>query len=470
MKQKTIILILLLFITIISCKEEAKNNLKEKDILSTSLTLTSNDSINLKLTKVYDIGMLNMQDSEVKLEKNKNFTITEKLDKLIFCYVIADNGSSAFYIGSDEERHIEIKKNNEGNLEFIFDNDDHINKFTQTFHEKLSSIFSFKGEASDFLNLVNKIKLESLNQLNEIKSKIDNPSYQILKAMISGKMAHLKFLRSEHFKSLTAQSSYYDFTDNLDFNNDYYLTYSDNLNTLNSALKIQYERKYSSTFEESSNKLEFINDFIKNDEVRSQFTCFFLRREIPEKTEEVKQDILAKLKTLKIKDVYYQYIASIKAGTALGTKIGNQAKYLETLLSKNKHFNIESLKGKVLYVDNWATWCGPCIKSMKSLLAKFNELNKIKDVAFVFVSFDRNESIWRKYLKENNFPEKNVIHLYNGSDMKSAYANYYNILGLPKYFMVNKSGMISNLNPLTPSEEDFVKFIKKSGYNNVYKK
>lgn len=462
MKQKTIILILLLSITIISCKEKAKKTIKEKDIPSTFLTLTSSDSINLKLTKIYDIGTLNMQDSEIKLEINKSFVIKEKLEKLILCYFSATNGSSAFFIGPDMERSIEIKTNNEGNLEFIFNNEDYINKFTQTFHKKLGDLFSFKGEEYDFLKVVDKIELESLNQLNEIKSKIDNPSYQILKNMISGKMAHLKFIESERFKSLTPQSSYYDFADNLDFNNDYYLTYSDNLNTLYSALEILYERTYKNSFVKASNNLEFINEYIKNDEVRSQFTSIFLSREIPEKTEQEKQDILARLKTLKIKDVYYQYIAGIEAGTALGAKIGNQAKYLETLISKNKNFNIENIKGKTLYVDNWATWCGPCVKSMESFLAKYNELNKVEDIIFVFVSFDRNESIWRKYLKENNFPEQNVVHLFNGSDMKSTYAKYYNILGLPKYFVVNQSGMISNLTPSTPSDEDFEQFIKKT--------
>ena len=461
MKQKTIILILLLFITILSCKEEEKKNLKEQDIPSISLTLTSNSSANLKLTKIYDTGTLNMQDSEVKLEKNKNYTITEKLDKLILCYASATNGSSAFFIGPDMERSIEIKTNNEGSLEFIFNNEDHINKFTQTFHKKLNSLFSFEGEENDFLNTIDKVQLESLNQLNEIKSKIDNPSYQILKNMVSGKMAHLKFIGSERFKSLTPQSSYYDFTDNLNFNNDYYLVYSDNLNTLYSALDILYERKYKSSFAEASNQLEFINEYIKNDIVRSQFTSFFLSREIPEKTEQEKQDILTKLKTLKIEDIYYQYIADIEAGAALGAKIGNQAKYLETLISKNENFNFESLKGKTIYVDNWATWCAPCVKSMKSFLSKYNELSKAEDVIFVFVSFDRNESIWRKYLKENNFPKKNVVHLYDGSNMKSAYAKYYNILGLPKYFVIDKSGMISNLNPSTPSDEDFDQFIKK---------
>ena len=464
MKQITIFLLLSLFITIASCKKETKKKSIENDIPSTTLTITANDSISLKLTKIYNISTLNVQDSEVKLEKNKKFAIAEKLDKLILCYLFADNGFSAFYIGSDKERHLEIKKNNEGNLEFIFDNDDHINKFSQKFHKKLSSLKGFKGEENDFLNAVDDVEIESLNQLNEIKSKIDKPSYQILKDMISGKMAHIKFMGSNRFKPLTPQSSYYDFTDSLDFNSDYYLTYSDNLNTLYSSLGIQYERKYNSSFEEASNKLEFINEVIKNDEVRSQLTCFFLSREIPEKTEKEKQDILTNLKTLKIKDNYYQHIASIEAGTALGAKIGNQAKYFETLISKNKDFNIDNFKGKTLYVDNWATWCGPCVISMKSFLNKYDALNKVKDVVFVFVSFDRNESIWRNYLKENNFPEKNVVHLYNGSDMKSNYAKYYNIVELPKYFTVDKSGMISSLSPTTPSNEGFEQFIKEIRY------
>lgn len=470
MKQKTIILLVLLSISIIACKNKENTISKGKDT-TTALSLLSNDSIDLKLTKIYNIGTMNMQDVEVKLRANKKFTVEEKLDKLLLCFAIADKGSAPFYIGPDMERNIEIKKNDEGNIEFIFDKEDLINNFTKTFHKKLGSLFSIERDENDCLNTIDKSELKYLNQLDAIKSKLDDTSYNVLKAMVSGKMAHLKFILSDRFKSLTPQSPYYDFTANLDFDNDNYLIYSDNLNTLYNTLEIQYERKYNSPLVDASNKLEFINKFIKNDEVRSQFMSLFLSKEIPEKTEQEKQEMLAKLKTMKIKDKYYQYISGIEAGRALGTKIGNQAKYLETLISRNKDFNIESLKGKIVYIDNWATWCGPCMKSMKSFLKKYNELKKVEEVTFVFVSFDRKESIWRDYLKKSNFPEENIVHLYNGSDMKSTYGNYYNIVGLPRYFMTNKDGMISDLSPSTPSDEDFQQFIKKTaGYNKVDKK
>ncbi|MGZ2368281.1 TlpA family protein disulfide reductase [Ancylomarina sp. YFZ004] len=470
MKFKRTILFILISTLIIACENKTETTLKGEDTF-TALTLLSKDSIDLKLTKIYNVGTMNIQEEVVLLEENKNFTIAEKLDKLLLCYAIADNGSVAFYIGPDMERSIQIKENDSGSLELIFDKEDFVNKFTRSFHEKLNSLFSLDiGNEKAILSTIDKVKLESLSQLDEIKSKISDPSYNTLKAMVSGKMAHFKFMLSERIATLTSQSGYYDFTNNIDFDNDYYLIYSDNLNTIYNTLEIQYERKYKSSFKNASNQLEFINGFIKNDEVRSQFISFILSREIPEKTEQEKQKKLAKLANMKVKEKYYQHITSIESGSALGAKIGNQAKFLETLISENKDFNIESLKGKVLYIDNWATWCGPCVKSMKMFLNKYNELNKIEGVSFVFVSFDRNESTWREYIKKNNFPEENVIHLYNGSDMKSTYSKYYNILGLPLYLVVNPDGTISDLNPSAPSDEDFEQFIKKiSAYNKVYK-
>jgi hypothetical protein len=80
--------------------------------------------------------------------------------------------------------------------------------------------------------LIEKAENKMLNQLSQLKSHIDDGSYKILTSMVTGKITHIKFMKSERFKSLAYHSSYYDFVDGYTFDDDNYLTYSDNLNTV----------------------------------------------------------------------------------------------------------------------------------------------------------------------------------------------------------------------------------------------
>jgi thiol-disulfide isomerase/thioredoxin len=243
---------------------------------------------------------------------------------------------------------------------------------------------------------------------------------------------------------------------------DNYLTYSDNLNTVLGVLRTQFKRKYNKSFDTASNeKFDFVDKSIKNKEIKSAIICFLAGKSIPEQTEDEKKELLKYLNPFSIKTTYLEHIKNTEASTAIGKKAGNKAKYIETLISYNKDFSIKQLEGKTVYIDNWATWCGPCMKSMKAFKEKQKILNRIEDVVFVFVSFDRNENIWRNYVKKSLAPNQNIIHLYNGMKMDSKYGKYYNISGLPSYLVIDKQGLIYDINPKNPSDNNFEQYLKQ---------
>jgi thiol-disulfide isomerase/thioredoxin len=92
----------------------------------------------------------------------------------------------------------------------------------------------------------------------------------------------------------------------------------------------------------------------------------------------------------------------------LGAKDAEIAKVLEAkdgsfraVNLKGDSVSLSSLKGKILYIDFWATWCKPCIeefpyskKLMQSIPSKFQ-----KDIAFLFISVDDTEELWKRVLK-----------------------------------------------------------------------
>lgn len=116
------------------------------------------------------------------------------------------------------------------------------------------------------------------------------------------------------------------------------------------------------------------------------------------------------------------------------TKIGNPAPAISGATVSGDDFSLEQLKGKVVLLDFWGTWCGPCMDGMPNL----KMLNKkYKDeLRIVGIASDREEA-WRAGIKTH---ELDWIHLL---DSKGDIAlNNYNITGYPTKFILDRDGII----------------------------
>jgi peroxiredoxin len=101
------------------------------------------------------------------------------------------------------------------------------------------------------------------------------------------------------------------------------------------------------------------------------------------------------------------------------------------------------------------------MKSIKKFNNKQKDLKQSDDIVYIFVSFDRKESIWKNFLEKNSFTAKNVVHLFNGSDMNSDYGKYYNISELPFYMVVGKDGKVKDVDPKEPMDDEYELYIQQ---------
>lgn len=105
---------------------------------------------------------------------------------------------------------------------------------------------------------------------------------------------------------------------------------------------------------------------------------------------------------------------------------------------QNKLFNTETLKGKWIFLDFWASWCGPCREQFPEL-KRIYETYKNKNFEIVSVSIDKKQPRWLEALGEENPQWINVIE---EQDTSGPIARKYDLLGVPHNYLIDPEGKI----------------------------
>lgn len=126
------------------------------------------------------------------------------------------------------------------------------------------------------------------------------------------------------------------------------------------------------------------------------------------------------------------------------TSIQNSLKVNTTILDELK----TRYKGYVLYIDFWSTWCPPCIEGLK-YSTNLKKTFENKKVAFIYLCCNSDKSTWEKVFKEQKLDGENM--LLNSEDY-SQLAGEFNLIGVPRYIIVDKAGKVVNENAPRPSD------------------
>lgn len=156
---------------------------------------------------------------------------------------------------------------------------------------------------------------------------------------------------------------------------------------------------------------------------------------------------LAELETLTAKyklDSRYLNEYRIKKSAVKGTPFPEGIVLTDT---DGKTVDFSRFKGSYVYVDLWASWCGPCCKEVPYLQKLEKEVSAVRsDVAFVSISLDKNVTAWKNKMRDLQMHGNQLLNQDN------KVAEQLNVKGIPFFLIYDKEGKLYQYNAPRPSD------------------
>lgn len=141
-------------------------------------------------------------------------------------------------------------------------------------------------------------------------------------------------------------------------------------------------------------------------------------------------------------DVEYKQLVATLRGT-MSTNVGNEAPDINLPNPNGKNVSLKSLRGKVVLLDFWASWCRPCRAENPNVVEMYKKYNA-KGFEVFSVSLDRTREAWISAIQQDG-----LIWNSHVSDLQfwnSIAAKTYNVQGIPFQVLIDKNGIIIEKN------------------------
>lgn len=132
---------------------------------------------------------------------------------------------------------------------------------------------------------------------------------------------------------------------------------------------------------------------------------------------------------------------------------GSQALNFKFPDINGKEIALSDFKGKVVYIDVWATWCGPCKKELPHLKELEAAYHGNDNIVFMGISVDVSKDIqkWKNFMKKENLPG---VQIFAGDRAKEELMGPYKIKGIPRFILVGKDGNLIFADAPRPSSSE----------------
>lgn len=130
------------------------------------------------------------------------------------------------------------------------------------------------------------------------------------------------------------------------------------------------------------------------------------------------------------------------------TRKGKAAPAFTLKSNKGETYSLADFRGKVVYLDLWASWCGPCRQEVPALRGIYEKYKTDDRIAIIGIAVHDGYNRWKKALEEDK-PEWLQLH-----DADGLVARTYEANAIPRYILIDKNGNIADMNAPSPSNKE----------------
>ncbi len=432
------ILLFTIFCSLYCCKEK-----------STGFKITLNSKIKLdtiyisELMTVKPIAKIykNNEIKNVSLDQPTVASIHTKKNDKIYLTILEQNKDLNISVLKDSTLTTNDRSDSlvnylwKSNLKFIQEN----------------SSFIFAPQNTDSIPVFfEKFRIKRENEINKFKDQFSSETLEILHFQNNARIYAFLFWFGRVSKGLEPSDSFFDFINKIPKANK-------TLKSLPFIYLYKYEVEYlreNKSLESITYFLQFIEKKTNSKDLADYLKANYIKSliEMPsywEKQEKLfNTEVLTEVLKSEKNNIYHSIIE--KPSSSFYASQNGQKAYLFSAEDKfGNDFNLKKFLGKVIFIDVWATWCGPCIKHRPKVLEFAEKFDNRDDVEILFVSVDSSKDKWLSFLEKEKKELGTNLFIENG--MRTEFGNKYNTKSIPSYILIGKDGKIINSNINEPS-------------------
>lgn len=316
------------------------------------------------------------------------------------------------------------------------------------YERSLEEIVSLVNEKTDeAANLLKARKLEAVNpefaKLEEGRIK-----YSYLISLVMYPMGHIMFdttyrPNEEYYSTLEKYVQEDESLIDLDIYREF---------IIEAALVLgSKDKEISGIYNKNVARMKYIAQHFKNDKLKQSLLNEIAIRQIKNGINHITE----------LENIYNTYVTDPTLRTAYKTEYDKRNIAVTGKLSPDfqakdisgKTYSLKDFKGKYLYIDMWATWCGPCKREMP-YLKELEKKMEGKNITFLGLSTDEDKAAWEETVKSG---ELSGVQLLLGRG--SQFQRDYNIDGIPHFILIDPDGKIINPKAVRPSSADAEKIL-----------
>jgi thiol-disulfide isomerase/thioredoxin len=117
--------------------------------------------------------------------------------------------------------------------------------------------------------------------------------------------------------------------------------------------------------------------------------------------------------------------------------------------------DLAKMRGKVVLIDFWATWCGPCVKEIPNVVEAYEELHP-KGFEVIGISLDQDKAKLEAFIKEKGMAWPQY---FDGKGWQNEISSRFGIQSIPAMWLVDKKGMLVSTNARANLEDEVEKLL-----------